>query len=398
MLSRRHFFFGSLALPALAAKKPAPERPNVVLILADHVPAWMLACYGNKEVHSPNIQRLSDTGTRCLNHFAAASLPALNRATLLTGRTPMQIGETAPPGAAEVTLSKILDGAGYATHATPGLPGADVAEDAGKFLDQQSAGKPFALAVGFSDLKAPYDGTPKKYLDLYGTETFASYAADPVAPNARAGKEMLANRVANWRKVAAAITALDDRIGALISKLAQKQMLDNTLVLFASTGGALYGRHGLWGAGDASEPVNMYDEVVNSPIIWSWPHRMPPQGLVIEMTSAYDMVPTLCDLFSIPVPDGHLCGRSYLPVAQHKKLPKKQPWRKFVCAHTGNTDMAREERYKLVLRDGGKGPCELYDLTNDRVENVNLYDSPEYLDVKTRLTAEITRWKQNYSA
>src|SRR5436853_139051 len=28
LVSRRHFFFGSLALPAFAAKKPAPERPN----------------------------------------------------------------------------------------------------------------------------------------------------------------------------------------------------------------------------------------------------------------------------------------------------------------------------------------------------------------------------------
>src|SRR5437868_3387334 len=35
LLSRRHFFFGSLALPGIAAKKPAPERPNILLLIAD---------------------------------------------------------------------------------------------------------------------------------------------------------------------------------------------------------------------------------------------------------------------------------------------------------------------------------------------------------------------------
>jgi arylsulfatase A-like enzyme len=125
---------------------------------------------------------------------------------------------------------------------------------------------------------------------------------------------------------------------------------------------------------------------------------MPPQGLVIEMTSSYDLLPAVCDLFSLAAPGKNLCGRSYLPVALQKKLPKKQPWRKAVCAHTGNTDMAREEDYKIVLRDGGKGPSELYDMVKDPVEKVNLYDIPEYLDVRTRLSAEITRWKQNYSS
>jgi arylsulfatase A-like enzyme len=392
LVSRRHIVFGSLALPALAAKKPAAERPNVVLILVDNLPVWMLACYGNREVRSPNIQRLSDTGTRFLNHYAAAPVPELNRATLLTGRTPMQIGDTGTPAAADVTFDKLLSGAGYATHDT-----ADPA-DAQQFLDSQAPGKSFALTVTFAGLKPPYDTAPQKYRDMYAQERFETYAADPVAPNARAGKEMLLDRTASLRKVAACITAIDDQIGALLAKISQKQLLDNTLVLFASTCGGLYGRHGLWDAGPASDPVNMYDEVVKTPLIWSWPHRLPPQGVVIEMTSAYDLIPSLCDLLSLPVPGRNLCGRSYLLVAQQKKLPKKQPWRKAISGHIQNTDMAREEDYKLVLRDGGKGANELYDFTKDPVEKVNLYDAPEYLDVRTRLTADITRWKQTYSS
>jgi arylsulfatase A-like enzyme len=184
----------------------------------------------------------------------------------------------------------------------------------------------------------------------------------------------------------------------VLAKVASKQLVDSTLIVLTSTCGSLLGRHGLWGSGAASEPVCMFDEVVNTPMFMSWPTRMPPQGMQIELVSSYDFLPTLCELAGAEVPARNLCGRSYLLLATGKKLPKKTTWRKTVCGHLQNTDMAREERYKVVIRDGGKGPNELYELTADKVEKVNQYDNGEFLDVKTRLTAEITRWKQKYSA
>ena len=90
---------------------------------------------------------------------------------------------------------------------------------------------------------------------------------------------MLPNLLASLRKVAAAISALDEQVGALVEKLRQRQLLDGALVVFTSTCGSLYGRHGLWAAGEASDPVNMYDEAVATPMIWRWPsacRRRPP--------------------------------------------------------------------------------------------------------------------------
>jgi hypothetical protein len=49
-------------------------------------------------------------------------------------------------------------------------------------------------------------------------------------------------------------------------------------------------------------------------------------------------------------------------VAQNRPLPKKQPWRTTVFGHFRNTEMARDLRYKVVLRNDGAGPNELYDL------------------------------------
>jgi len=108
-VSRRHFLLGSLALPAFAATKPVGEKPNVLLILVDGLPSWILGCYGNREVRTPNIDRLAQTGTRFLNHYACAPLTDPARATLFSGLTTMQLKATG-----DVTLEKLLGGIGYA--------------------------------------------------------------------------------------------------------------------------------------------------------------------------------------------------------------------------------------------------------------------------------------------
>jgi arylsulfatase A-like enzyme len=142
----------------------------------------------------------------------------------------------------------------------------------------------------------------------------------------------------------------------------------------------------------------MYEEVVSTPLVWSWQGRVPPQLTRPELVSAYDLLPTLCELIGAELPARNLCGRSYLPLATGKPLPKKQPWRTTVFGHYQNTDMAREKRYKLVLRDQGKGPGELYDLPVDPRERVNQYENPQFLTVRTSLAAELSKWKQTYSA
>jgi hypothetical protein len=50
--------------------------------------------------------------------------------------------------------------------------------------------------------------------------------------------------------------------------------------------------------------------------------------------------------------------------------------------------MVRDNRYKLLLRNNGKGPNELYDISADARERVNQYDNPQYVSVRTRLEGE----------
>jgi arylsulfatase A-like enzyme len=380
-ISRRHFFLGSFALPVFAAKK-APPKPNLLLFMVEGLPSWTLGCYGNKEIHTPNLDRLSQTGTRFLNHFVCTPAPEPSRATFMTGKTPMQT-------TGSDSLDKILGAAGYEAHTE------DIAT-AAAFVSRQTTGKPFFLTATSTKLNAPYEGVEQKYRDVYAKVAFEGYHPDPISPNARAGKEMLSDIPGNVRKFAAALTELDSQVNTVLAAVNKSGLLDNTLIVFTSTNGELMGRHGLWDSGDASDPVNMFDEAIGTPMLWSWAGHVPALATQVELVSNYDFLPSICDAFDIAAPAG-LCGRSYRLMATGKPLPKKQRWRSTVFGHYQSTDMARVERSKAILRNDGKGPNELYDLNADPGEKMNQWDNDEFASIKTGMSAEVAKWKQQFS-
>jgi arylsulfatase A-like enzyme len=89
-LTRRELLLAAASAPLFAQK--AIRQPNVVLIVADDLAAWMLGCYGNGEIRTPNIDLLARSGTRFANNFVCTPICSASRATLFTGRTPRQHG------------------------------------------------------------------------------------------------------------------------------------------------------------------------------------------------------------------------------------------------------------------------------------------------------------------
>jgi arylsulfatase A-like enzyme len=365
-LNRRRFLWSALAAPALAASKKQPplERPNVLIVAADGLGAYMLGCYANTEIHTPNIDRLSQTGVRFTNAFASAPAAV----------------ESGPRDAA---LSEALAGAGY-NHGSGNGSGDD-------FLDAQTPAKPFFLTLSWPSPSAV--SVAQKDLDLYAHTTFEAMGWEPAAANAT-HKDMLRDVPGNLRKYAAGITTLDAQLAALFAKLQQRNLWENTLVIFTSSHGFLAGHHGLWGDGTASDPVNMYEEVVRVPLIWTWPSRFPPQTVRNDVVSAHDLLPTLCELTrATPPAAANGDGQSYLTFVYGRRLPKKQSWHDVVFARLRNTEMARDDRYKLILRDQGKGPSELYDEVTDATEKENQYENAQYVNVRDRLTAALAAWR-----
>jgi len=473
-LTRRQVIAGAAA-PLLAQKregerkakqatrksppKGAGARPNVVLVLADDLAAWMLGCYGNQEIKTPNIDLLAKSGVRFLNSFVATPVCSASRATLFTGRVPRQHGihdfltpnpiadppqgQKEPPAsfAQEAMLSDLLSRSGYrcgyvgkwhmGNDERPGhgheftctLGGGSsryqdpvmylngnraeekgyladlITQRAFEFIDQQKKGAPFFLTVSHLNPHTPYDGHPQKFYDLYKDARFETFGTQLPAPNALRERDMMKDLTGNLRKCAASVTALDEQVGRLRRRLFQRGFVDDTVIVFTGDNGYLLGRHGLWSKGLASDPINMYEEVMRVPMIWSWAGKTPVESARPEMVSFYDFLPTVCEIAGVEAPaDRGLCGRSYLPFVANSPLAKGEVWEDVVFGHFRNTEMARDNRFKLVWRNDGEGPNELYDLRSDPLEMTNLIDNERFITVRRGLAERLAAWRNKTGA
>lgn len=429
----------------------AQDRPNILVILADDLADWHLGCYGHPHILTPNLDRLAAEGTRMANSFVCTPICSPSRATFFTGRVPRQHGikdfisgraggnppqghdVNSPPEnwAHEIMLSDILAKAGYAcgyigkwhmfndsqpqhsceffyTWSRSGgnsykdpdmsLNGQRVEEKgyqpdvwskrAAEFMTERRD-RPWFLTVSYFNPHTPYDGHPDKYYKLYKKCDFEAHGLEPMAKNALRENDMMKEPLKNLRKAAAATTALDDQIPKLLKALENSSQLQNTLIVFAGDNGYLLGRHGAWSKGYATNPINMYEEVIRVPLIFSWPGKLPGGRVLNEFVSFYDMLPTLCEAAGVPPPfNRNLTGRSFWPLL----LGQKIDWNNTVFCSFRNTDAIRGERFKLVLRNAGQGPNELFDLQDDPREKRNRYDDAELMGVRDNLTQRLNAW------
>ncbi len=113
------------ALP-VAGPATAAARPNVLLILTDNQSPSLIGAYGNREILTPNIDRLASQGTLFTRAFATSGVCSPARATLLTGLIPSRNGvhnglpeRFAVPGYSAIeefrNLPQTLADAGYVT-------------------------------------------------------------------------------------------------------------------------------------------------------------------------------------------------------------------------------------------------------------------------------------------
>ena len=425
-VSRRAFIAAS-PFPVLSMQRSRRSvKPNLVLILAEELSAWLLGCFGNKEIKTPNLDLLARSGTRFISHTVATAAAPGNRATFLTGRLPHQHGCEDGPSerlVSELLLSDLLAKAGYEcayagrwdlggelkpqhgfsqwfplAGGETGFTAEWVTARAVDFLEKQSPGRPFFLVAAYPLPAAPYAGLPSRFYDLYSGVAFETAGWQPASASASRGKELLADTVDSLRRLAAAVTALDEQVKPLLAVLDRRSLRDNTLVVFTACRGVLAGRHGLWHGGDGSEPPNLYTEALETPMIWNWPGTVPVEGARTELVASYDLFPSLCAALEVtPPPKANLCGRSFLLPVTNQPLPRKAPWRNLVFASYRNTEMVRDSRFKLVLRSNGAGPNELYDLRADAAERFNQYDNAEFITVRKTLEQQLRQWRTKYA-
>ena len=122
---RRITSFVLFSFMLAAGATPLPDKPNILLILADDLGYGDLGCYGQQKIKTPHLDRMAAEGLRFTQFYAGSTVCAPSRSVLMTGQ---HTGHTTVRGNAgkgspaaqtlrtgEPTLPAMLKAAGYRT-------------------------------------------------------------------------------------------------------------------------------------------------------------------------------------------------------------------------------------------------------------------------------------------
>lgn len=171
------------------------------------------------------------------------------------------------------------------------------------------------------------------------------------------------------------ITLTDKHLGRVLDKV----NLSDTLVVFTADHGEMLGDHGLLLKGSY-----MYDQVVNTPLIFAGP-GVPAGKRVDALTESVDIAPTVAELLGMRLP--YAQGKSLKPLFTNPSARHKQA----VFAEFPTIKMCRTSSHKLVHYPNASYG-ELYDLTKDPNEYDNLYNSPAETETRARMYKLLSDW------
>ena len=406
MLNRRAFL-ATLATPLLAQRR----TPNVVFILADDLGYGDLGCYGQKEIQTPNLDRMAVEGTRFTDAYAGCTVCAPSRCSLMTG---FHTGHARIRGnnrneellrADDFVIPEMFKKAGYTTGifgkwgigglGRPGYPtrkGWDTWYGYFTQLHAHTYYPEHLLDGDQEDLVRGNWGAFKKgygpdllldralqFLDKNKEKPFLMYFATIIPhANNELGRdtgdgievpEDAPYSGKTWpkleRKFAATITRLDSHVGRILEKLKALGLDENTLVLFSSDNGPHKegGHDPLFFK--SSGPLrgtkrSLTDGGIRVPFLARWPGKVPAGRVSNHPFAFWDMMPTLAEAIGAQAPRG-IDGISMYPalLGQPAKAHEYLYWE----FHEGGFSQAiRYGDWKLIK---SKGKTQLFNLKDD---------------------------------
>lgn len=173
-----------------------------------------------------------------------------------------------------------------------------------RLSEYKNSDKPFAMFLSYgSPCGTPSpDNVPKEYYDIFRNTSF------PVPPNHSEKNDPHAdiwsrffgkdrNDLEVWKRCSAAMTAnLDANFGKLTDALKKYGLYDNTLIVFTSSKGEMFGSHGRRSANI------FYDEAVHIPLLIKQGNRF-SRTRNKTCVNTPDIMPTMLALLGLAVPD-----------------------------------------------------------------------------------------------
>ena len=121
-----------------------------------------------------------------------------------------------------------------------------------------------------------------------------------------------------WQRIYAAMTAnLDWNVGRILDAIDRFNLAHDTLVVFTSDHGEMFGAHG------RVQKNIYYEEAARVPFLMRWPNRIAPKSESDACLNTPDIMPTLLSLIDVDIPDG-IDGfdLSHCVFGQHGKEPE----------------------------------------------------------------------------
>ncbi|KRG15775.1 sulfatase [Virgibacillus soli] len=176
------------------------------------------------------------------------------------------------------------------------------------------------------------------------------------------------------------ISMLDKYVGKILDKLDALGLAENTIVVFTTDHGHLFGQHGMQAKGGFH-----YEDLIKLPFIVRYPGHVPEGRVTSAMQSLVDLAPTFLSFCNVPIPISMTGVDQKLVWLGKKELARDH----IICEFRHEATKIHQktyvnERYKLTVyynRNYG----ELFDLETDPGEINNLWDNPAYASLKSEL-------------
>lgn len=342
--------------------------PNIVFLMADDHRASSMGCVGDRQIRTPNMDKLADRGVLFTRCYATSPLCMASRASVFTGMYEYKTGCNFQTGKLpaedwnNLSYAVLLRQAGYRTAFAGkwgfplevkdypshfdkwgGFEGAGqghyqtdrnpslvpyaakyphVTRALGAFgrdfiRESVEAGAPFCLSLSFKAPHKPHNVIDPEDRTRYGGVTFPTppgFGEEglkrlPIQP--KLGRQYYQRT--EWDKdhfqdhlrvYYQLISGVDTAVGMVLDELQRQGVADNTVVFYTSDNGYFCGAHGLQGK------VLPYDDAALIPLI-----IVDPRGPAARrkqrckaVAGNIDFAPTILELAGLPIPkkmDGH---------------------------------------------------------------------------------------------
>lgn len=253
-----------------------------------------------------------------------------------------------------------------------------VVEDCLQSLENRDPSRPFFLYAGFRAPHPPWCAPPR-FHDLYDPYQIGELPKYLV--NFRDKPRRVIERVNYYelwnlpeemirRSIAAYfgfVTYTDYCVGRLLDAIEEAGLLDDTLIVYNSDHGEMLYQNGI------CEKHTFFEDAVRVPLIVSQPGVVPRGERSAALVNNIDILPTVLAMTGVDVPDvvegvdmrPTFTGQQIQEVIHSEYYHSLDPCR-----------MVFDGRYKYIHTE--EDICELYDLQNDPLEQINLAWYPQY--------------------